>query len=70
MEDSSLNRLLEQMLSDSIRAQRRFAAEQAHYRRVAARQKVQLAVGRLKFDAARAAPDQCMAERASGKDPL
>jgi hypothetical protein len=69
MADNSLKHLLEQMLSDSNRAQEQFAAEQARYRKVAAGQKRQLAVGRLKIDAARAVLEQRVTKGTSGKAP-
>ena len=55
MSDEKLTRDLEHLLDQSRKSSRVFAAERAHYKRIAREQNIQLAIGRLKIDAGRAA---------------
>jgi hypothetical protein len=54
---------LKQLLTVSDEADRRFVDEQAEFRQIAGEQRIQLAIGRLKIDAARAALESRLAAR-------
>jgi hypothetical protein len=54
---------LKQMLIECRLSERRAAARQAHFKCTAREQNIQLAIGRLKVDAARAALEAQMAAR-------